>query len=186
VGNRDCHHIFLTCSAGFLGIFAAYREDWWAAIPGSALLGIGAITVLQVLGQDPGTWSGALFLGVLGLGFWAIYLIRRIHWWPIIPGGTLLALAGTVVASDTAYVEQSGAVFLGGLGLTFALVFLLRLPRRDTRWAIIPAAALALLAIPAAGGGTWIGSLVPMVFAVTLIGAGTWLLLRVRLRGETS
>jgi hypothetical protein len=173
--------IFLSSGVGFLALFVMDREDWWTAMPGFALVGLGSITALQVFGSDPGTWSGAVFLGVLSLGFWAVFLRRREMWWPIIPGGTLLALAGTVAAVALGYDDQSGGVFLGGLALTFGLVYLLRLPRRDTLWALIPAAILALLAIPASTNGEWGNNFLPPITAIFMIVAGAWLLLRGRL-----
>ncbi len=74
--------IFLVGGAYFLYRFALdMRGEWWALIPGFALIGVGASIVL------PGQWSGFSFLGFLGISFLAIYLSNRQRWWAIIPGG---------------------------------------------------------------------------------------------------
>ncbi|HEX7434598.1 MAG TPA: hypothetical protein VF326_13180, partial [Anaerolineaceae bacterium] len=94
------------------------RSKWWAAIPGFTLAGIAASSLLL----DRLGWGGLVFLGGIGVGFWAIYLASRDRWWAIIPGGVLLTLGLTSVMSDAFGVTNSGGVFFVGLGLTFVLV----------------------------------------------------------------
>lgn len=124
-------------AAIFLFWFFSDRSKWWAAIPGFALAGMAAATLL--LNQIG--WGGLAFLGGIGLGFWAIYFSGRERWWAIIPGGILLTLGATSVMTEAYGVVDSGGVFFAGLGITFVLVALLA----KMKWAFIPAAVLLLL-----------------------------------------
>jgi hypothetical protein len=124
-------------AAIFLFWFFSDRSKWWAAIPGFALAGMAAATLL--LNQIG--WGGLAFLGGIGLGFWAIYFSGRERWWAIIPGGILLTLGATSVMTEAYGVVDSGGVFFVGLGITFVLVALLA----KMKWAFIPAAVLLLL-----------------------------------------
>ncbi|MEK7323750.1 MAG: DUF5668 domain-containing protein, partial [Chloroflexota bacterium] len=136
--------LFAVAGLAFLFVFFTNREHWWALIPGFTLLGLAATTGSQLLlSEFPGEWSGAIFLGAIGLSFWAVYLARRDNWWAIIPGGVLLTLATTAAVSDRLEDVGTGGVFFLGLALTFALVFLFT----RMRWALIPSAALAVMGV---------------------------------------
>lgn len=170
--------LFAAGGAVFLGVFLMNRSQWWALIPGSALLSLGAVTGLST--RIPGSWGGALFLGGIGLGFWLIYLTQRMHWWPIIPGGALLTLATVAGTSDTISEPAGAGVFFLGLGLTFVLVFLVGIPRASTRWAMIPATVLLILGtLFLVAESTLVGYLWPVI----LIALGVYLLVRPRHKG---
>ena len=126
---------------------------------------------LAIAGIAPDPLGGAAFLLGLGLAFVLAYRDDAARWWAIIPAGALLSMALTALVDDAAGPSGSGgAVFLLGLAATFFA--LTRLPQHAQRWALYPAAALALLALLAlTTGGAWV---VPVV----LIGAGTWMLLK--------
>ncbi len=146
-------------------------ENWWALIPGAALAGIGAVFLTGQLG-------GAYFLGVLGLGFLAVYVTGRERWWAVIPAGTLLTLA-TVTWLDVRVprFDVSWLFFLG-LAATFGALYYLPDPRSRQRWAMFPAlACLGLAAVIALSG-----EVTGIVFPVALILAGAYLLWR---RGST-
>jgi hypothetical protein len=122
--------------AAFLYMFFTNpRAQWWAAIPGFTLLGLGAAAFL------PEGLDGLAFLGGIGLAFWVIYLTNRQHWWAMIPGGVLLTLAAIAGLSETLTDMDTGGVLFLGLGLTFLLVALLE----RHSWAYIPAVILMLL-----------------------------------------
>jgi hypothetical protein len=151
----------------FLFWFFTDRMRWWAAIPGFALAGMAASTLLL----DRLGWGGLAFLGGLGAGFWAVYFAERRRWWAIIPGGVLVTL-GVISALSEAYnIGNTGGVLFMGLGITFLLVALLT----SMRWAYIPSAALLVLAFfigtPFTGllQYAWIGIL--LVAGVLMIGA---------------
>lgn len=70
-----------------------YRRAYGLLVPGCLLLGLGASQIIERV------WLRSADLSLLGLGggFVAIYLIdlvyrRASHWWPLIPGGILVAI----------------------------------------------------------------------------------------------
>ena len=85
------------------------RSEWWALIPGFALIGVGASIVL------PGQWSGFSFLGFLGISFLAIYLSNRQRWWAIIPGGVLITLGIVAALADIYGARETGGISSLGL-----------------------------------------------------------------------
>lgn len=92
--------------------------------------------------QDVGRWTGGLFLGMIGLGFVAVYLVDRSNWWAIMPAGTMVMLG--VVAAMPEEAAMPGLFFLG-LAATFGLVFILPAPYGRNTWAAIPAMVLLIL-----------------------------------------
>ena len=124
---------------------------------------------LAIAGITPDPIGGAAFLSGLGIAFVLVYRDDPRRWWAIIPAGALLAMALTAVVEDGTR-GGGGAAFLLGLAATFFV--LTRLPGNPQRWAVYPAAALALLAVLAlTTGGSWV---VPVV----LIAIGAWMLLK--------
>jgi hypothetical protein len=158
----------------FLSVFFGDREHWWALIPGFLLLGLGGQIALGYLAPQMGQLlGGSLFLGALGLAFFAIYFVNREHWWAVIPGGVLMTLAAVSALESTPL--NTGAVFFFGLALTFGLVAVLPAPGGPMRWALIPGGILLVLAILlAVAAGDYINIVIP----VALIAVGIFLLLR--------
>ena len=133
--------VFLISGLAFLGLLFN-GNNWWAAIPGFTLAGLGVLVLLPEAVEDLG---GAVFLGSIALGFWYVYFTDRSgRWWAIIPGGVLSALALLILAS-TYFEEYSGAIVLGGIGLTFFIVYLTNTAERW--WALIPGGVLTTLAV---------------------------------------
>src|SRR5215218_9192699 len=59
--------------AGFAAAALTNRSRWWAAIPAGALLGLAAVLGwTELAGGEPDV-GGALFLGLVALGFWAAW-----------------------------------------------------------------------------------------------------------------
>ncbi|HUI87442.1 MAG TPA: hypothetical protein VLX61_01830 [Anaerolineales bacterium] len=130
--------IFLAGGAYFLYRFALdLHGEWWALIPGFALVGVAASIVL------PGQWSGLGFLGCLGISFLGIYLSDRQRWWAIIPGGVLITLGFIAVLTPTYGARETGGIFFLGLGLTFLFVAILA----SMQWAYIPGVILLLMGV---------------------------------------
>ncbi len=170
--------LFLLGGVVFLWVlFTKPQNNWWAAIPGLTLVGLGALIGLPTfIGEAAmGDWAGSLFLGMIGLSFVVIYIIRREFWWAVIPAGTLLTLAlvaGLDGLSNTGF--DTGAIFFVGLGLTFGLLGLLP-EGRKMRWPWIPATILLVMGgLIALGSETYIKYLFP----VALIIAGVFFLFR--------
>jgi hypothetical protein len=118
---------------------------------GMLLIVAGLLFLAQSLGLIPSAWGAlwAVVFGVAGLAFVAWLFVDRRQWWAIIPGLTLLGLAGVIVLSMLTPEENggwAGAVFLGAIGLSFVIVYIMR---RDFWWALIPAGALLTLALVA-------------------------------------
>jgi hypothetical protein len=154
--------VFLAGGAYFLYRFANnISSEWWAAIPGSALVGLGADSLLSGI---LGNWAGFFFLGFLGLGFLIIYFTGRERWWAIIPGGVLLTLGFISVLDHVFGGRETGGFFFLGLGLTFLLVAILA----SMQWAYIP--AVVLLIMGALLGTPFVGSLNLLWPAVLIIG----------------
>jgi hypothetical protein len=132
--------VFLVAGGVFLAMFASSFASggWWAAFPGFVLAGIGVLILLPNALSDIG---GGIFLGAIGLSFWAVYLTGRDRWWAIIPGGVLFTLAVvSALPSNLIGGVDSGGVFFLGLALTFLLVALLA----GMRWAYWPAGVLGV------------------------------------------
>lgn len=141
---------------------------------GVALILVGcAFLVLTVVpGAASSTLVPALLFAVPGLWFVGMAVLPAARWWPLVPGGVLLSLAATILAGSDG---RAGGVFLGGLGLTFLAVFLAPPGSRQRLWALLTAAVLLLLALPAAGVT---GNVVGIAVAIALIACGVLLLLQ--------
>lgn len=161
---------------GFLSVFIADRQNWWALIPGLVLLGIATIVFLDFAApQLTGRLGGVIVLGSIGLAFLLIYLLNREHWWAIIPGGVMFTLALVAGLNEVLTGFDAGGIFFLGLGLTFLLVALLPTEHGRMKWAFIPAGILlgmGLLVMLALS--TWVN----YVWPVALILAGLFLVFR--------
>ena len=164
--------VFLAAGGIFLFMFAGSFASggWWAAFPGFVLAGIGVLILLPDALDNIG---GALFLGAIGLSFWAVYLTGRDRWWAIIPGGVLFTLAVVSALPERLMGgTDSGVVFFLGLALTFLLVALLA----NMRWAYWPAGVLGVF-----GVFLFFQSqiyLLSYIGAAALIGVGIFIILR--------
>ncbi len=155
--------IFAAGAGYFLYRFVNNMQgEWWAVIPGSALLGLAATVLLSGLLPQLG---GFFFLGFLGLGFFAVYYARREYWWAIIPGGVLITLGIVAGVSESLGGMETGGLTLLGFGLTFILVAVLV----RAQWAWIP--GIILLVLGALIGTPFMGPL-NLVWPVALIAGG--------------
>jgi hypothetical protein len=166
--------LFALGGAAFLVVFMHHSNNWWAAIPGFVLLGLGALIGLDALfPRLEDAVGGAIFLGSISLGFWVVYLRRREQWWAIIPGGVLLTLALVAGLSNVLPGVEVGGIFFLGLAATFGLLYVLPMPQGRMRWAIIPAAVLLGIGIII----TVVSSPILLyVWPAALVLVGLWLL----------
>lgn len=140
--------LFAVAGLGFLYVFISRRGNWWAAIPGMALLGIGGVILVNEAAPRWGAaWSGSLFLAALALAFWVVYLEERGNWWALIPAGVLTTLALVAGLSTTLPGLETGGILFLGLGLTFLILSVVRTPEGRLTWALIPAAVLLVMGI---------------------------------------
>jgi hypothetical protein len=177
----------------FLGVFfSAPSARWWAVLPGVIFLDLAVLMVLGMVSPtlactpNLGGWvlscselAGVVFLGGLGLSFWAVYAASRSQWWAVIPAGVLTTLALVTLASSGSNGGVAGGVFFLGLGATFLLVGLLPTPGQRMGWAFIPAGIffatgiILIAALTEFSGVFW---------GLALMALGVWLLLRARRR----
>lgn len=171
---------FVGLSVLFLFYFTLDQENWWAAIPGFTLLGLGAGFLIDRFFPS-GDFSGTLLLLGVSSGFLAVYLRKRDQWWAIIPWGVVgtIAITAAIPGSEE---RDSGPVFFAGLGLTFALVALAPTPEGRMTWAWIPATILLGLSFLIAFS---LESLLTFVWPLLLVLFGGAILFR-RLTGRTS
>jgi hypothetical protein len=167
--------LFVAGGAIFLYVFLANRTQWWAVIPGFALLGIGALIAISQLAPGLEAWGGALFLGGLGAAFWVVYLTNREYWWAVIPGGVLITLALVAgLSSLLEGIDVSGVFFLG-LAATFGLLSFIRTPEGRLKWALVPAIVMLVMGL---GFTAFSASLVRYLWPLALIGGGIFLIVR--------
>jgi hypothetical protein len=161
--------IFAAGGAWFLYRFTLRtRSEWWAAIPGFTLLGLGAETVLP---SALSNWSGFLFLGAIGLGFLAVYFSGRERWWALIPGGVLVTLGLISVVGEFFGGRETGGLLMLGFGITFLLVAILA----SQQWAWIP--GIVLLVIGAFIGTPFAGA-INYAWPIALIAGGLLLIVQ--------
>ena len=168
--------IFAAGGLIFLYMFLTNRTQWWAIIPGFALLGLAALIALDEFFPRVGdALGGMIFLGGIGLAFWVIYFLNREHWWAVIPGGVMFTVA-LITGLDAVFegAETGGVLFLG-LGLTFGLLSLLPTPQGRMRWALIPAAVLLVMGLLITAAATGI---LEYLWPAALIVVGLYLLFR--------
>jgi len=175
--------VFAAPGAVFLYAFIRQRQNWWAVIPGMALLGIGALIAFeQIFPRANDDWGGAIFLGSLGVAFLAVYLRTATHeWWAIIPAGVLGSLAATIVLEPFLGGDFTGGLFMLGVGATFALVYLLPTPSGRMRWAIYPASIVGGIGVLILIAAT---QLLRILGPLAIIAFGLYLILRRRDRWE--
>lgn len=160
--------------AAFLYAFSTDNSQWWALIPGMALLGL----MILILGDSlfprmTNYLGGSIFLGAIALSFWVVYLVNREAWWAVIPAGVLTTLA--IVAGIDPFVRDSGWIFLVGLGLTFAVVGILPSPSGRMTWAFIPAGILLVLGLFTSN---WMVHYINFIWPVALIVLGGFFIFR--------
>lgn len=164
--------VFAAAGFAFLAAYATNRRHWWPLIPGFTLLGLAAASGSSVFfPRWENQLGGAFFLGMLSLGFWAIYAFHRENWWAIIPGGVLSTLAVVAAAGERYGGDATATIFFLGLAATFTILWI---AARQT-WAVFPAAGLVALGLFIfAGWERFLNYLWPAL----LILAGAFLLVR--------
>jgi hypothetical protein len=167
--------VFALAALLFLIAFFARAENWWAAIPGFAFLGLAGAVASDRFATPGAQWGGSFFLAMLGLGFFAVFLRQPRHWWAIIPGGSLVTTAVVAGLGEVGRDDLSGPVLFFGLGLTFAILALLPGPAGRRRWPLFPAISLLALALLTLAPGQRLASL---AWPAILILVGIYLLVR--------
>ena len=162
----------------FLYAFLRDREQWWAIFPAMPMLGIAALMLLDAIAPAvSAVVGGALFLGLVSLGFWMVYYVRRDFWWAIIPGGAVGTTAVIALLANIVPAAETTALMLMGVGLTFLVLYFLPEGRGRQPWAIIPGGILIIIA---ALTGIAFGTMARFFWPLVFILGGLFLVLRSR------
>ena len=162
----------------FLYAFLRDREQWWAIFPAMPMLGIAALMLLDAVAPAvSAVIGGALFLGLVSLGFWMVYYVRRDFWWAIIPGGAVGTTAVIALLANIVPAAETTALMLLGIGLTFLVLYFLPEGRGRQPWAIIPGGILIIIA---ALTGIAFGTMARFFWPLVFILGGLFLVLRSR------
>lgn len=139
--------IFALAGIGFAIDAARDSNSWWAAIPAGALIGLGALIAFVEGTSAADEWGAAILLASSGIGFLAVYLRAREHWWALIPAGVLLSVA--IIVASVPIVDSGTGIAVVVLGIMAAMLVVVALvPIRGRRmwWPLVPAGILAVVA----------------------------------------
>jgi len=123
---------------------------------GGLLVLAGLLFLVQQIFHLPiGGLFVALFFLAGGLVFFYVLLQDKERWWALIPGSTLVGLAALIALGDLAprFTDlYGGTIFLGSIALGFLGVYLIK---PSNWWAVIPAGAVATIALIAGIHGNY-------------------------------
>ena len=117
---------------------------------GVLLIGGGLLFLLMnfniIPSLQPLIWASLFGLG--GLGFLSYLITSRAHWWPVIPGLTLLGLSA-LIALETLFPTLDdtwgASIFMGSIALAFWIIY--AATGGSEWWAIIPGGTLFTIAL---------------------------------------
>ncbi len=177
--------LILMASFALLGLAFVFsylnkRSDWWRLIPAFTLLAVAAVIFLSTRGVAT-PWVAAALLSGIALAFVVIYASdREERWWALIPFGSVMVMVVVILlgARPDTSTALLGAVLFGGMGLVFFLIYALARDRQRFGWALVPTAALGVMAlvalaayapdsVPALAEAAWLWPVL-----VVLLGAG--------------
>jgi len=129
----------------FLVTFISDRSQWWALIPGLVILGVAVAVFLAEQELVAGYVVATIILAGVGLPFLLIFLTDRKHWWALIPGMTMIGVAGAVFLEGIGVIsdEAVGGLVVGGIALGFLFIYLID---RQQWWALIPGGIMGTVA----------------------------------------
>ncbi len=177
--------IFALAGCVFLYVLLNNHENWWAAIPGLVLVGLGVLIASgELFPQFADKFGGSLFLAFIGLSFLVVYFVKRENWWAIIPTGVLFTLALVAGVAQFSNGMAAGASFFLGIALTFAVLGLMPVGRKD-KWPWIPAGICAVMGtLLMLGSGEFLNSVAGMIWPAILVLGGGFLIVRTFLKKE--
>jgi hypothetical protein len=162
----------------FLYVFLNDREQWWAVFPAMPLLGVASVLLLDALAPSLAeSIGGFVLLGLISLGFWMVYAVRREFWWAIIPGGVIATTAVIALLANIVPAAEITALLFLGIGVTFLVLYLLPRDRGGQVWAIIPGGILIFIATLT---GIAFGTMARFFWPLVFIAGGLLLILRGR------
>jgi hypothetical protein len=126
-------------------LMQAPKTNWWAAIPGCTLAGLGLMLALINIPNFIEQIGAGIFLASIGLSFIIILLIQRTFWWAIIPGGIMISVALLVGLSFIDSFNSPWLMFFGFAATFAAIALYTRQPGEKFHWAWIPALVFIIL-----------------------------------------
>ncbi len=109
VESRWLGTLFLSALGGMFLLWGSTIRNIGLLIPGGMLSGLGLGIVIEgwLLGDLSGDAEAGVFLLTLALGWALISLLSALfleetHWWPLIPGGLMVAIGGALLAGGRA------------------------------------------------------------------------------------
>jgi len=142
---------FALLGLAFIFSYLNKRTDWWRLIPAFTLLAVAAVIFLSTRGVAT-AWVAATLLSGIALAFLVIYASdREERWWALIPFGSVAVMVAVLLlgARPETSTALLGAVLFGGMGLVFFLIYALARDRQRFGWALVPTAALGVMALVA-------------------------------------
>jgi hypothetical protein len=120
--------IILLLGLGMLFWGSISRRTGWL-IPGGVLFGIGlGILVMEGPWQFPEVDQGGIFLVCFALGWFSITvlsaLFTRLQWWPLIPGGIMAVIGGTILVTNGTIPWQDINMVYAAVLITVGIVLI--------------------------------------------------------------
>ena len=146
-------------------------------VMGILLIVIGALLFIHALFGLPAGFIGTLALWAIGGFFIALHFRRDEPWWPAIPGGMFFVL-GVVNLLDAFRLvsgERLWFVFFLGVASIFWYLYLIRDGENRLAWSVYPAAVLTVFSLFILSV-TWGGRLTGMIFPISLVLLGIYIL----------
>jgi hypothetical protein len=148
-GEMIASMILFAIALPFLIVFITNPTRRWALIPAGVLAVIALIPLSVSLLRDE--FVATFIMLLFAVPFVVVYLINRTHWWALIPAGVMGSIGlGMLLVGGSDMNGQTSPIFAGimflGWAATFGVLWLLR-AQHNTRWALIPAAVLALVGL---------------------------------------
>jgi hypothetical protein len=135
---------------------------------GLLLVAAGILFLLQNFGLVHSAWN-VLFAALFAIGgivFVTVFANNsQTNWWAVIPGFTLLGLAGLIglgsILPESATGSWLAGLFLGAIGLSFWVIYYVK---REFWWAVIPGGVLVALALGVSLADLSDGMAMPAIF----------------------
>jgi hypothetical protein len=129
----------------FLVTYINDREQWWALIPGLAILGVAVAVFLAEQDLVADEAVATIILAGVGLPFLLIFLTDRKHWWALIPAMTMFGIAVGVLFEGIGAISGAAVAgfVIGGISLGFVSIYLVD---REQWWALIPGGIMGFIA----------------------------------------
>lgn len=139
--------LFAVAGLGFAVEFVRQPASWWAAIPAGAFIGLGALIAFVTGTTAADEWGASMLLGGTGLGFAAVWMRHRTHWWALVPAAVLFGVAIIVASVPIMKRGEDIAIVVLALLAAGCVAFAL-IPIRGRRmlWALVPAGVLLVVA----------------------------------------